>query len=306
MILNFEELPRIRQKHKNDRIVLGGGVFDLIHVGHLEYIKSLREHGDVIVLLVKPDDRVSNFKDPGRPIIPEGERVRMVAALACVDYAFVGPSLENGDGQIDAMHEAVLEALQPDIFCSTNPVWEKLNKITKTKVIIGHRPDGSISTTKIIEKVVDKTKNNKYPYDIFQRVAMKAVIVDGSGKILILREAKTYEDGTNHGRYHFPGGRVEPGENFEQALKREVREETGLEVELEYPVYVGDWQPVIKGVPHQIIATFIVCKPKQGSVTLSTEHDDYQWLDPNTYKNYDLMDPDDKVIEAYMSKNKAT
>jgi 8-oxo-dGTP diphosphatase len=138
--------------------------------------------------------------------------------------------------------------------------------------------------------------------DIVQRVAMKAVIVK-DGKVLILREAKTYDEGTNHGRYHFPGGRVEPGENFEQALKREVREETGLEVELDYPVYVGEWQPVIKGVPHQIVATFIVCKPTSDSeIVLSSEHDDFKWIEPSERAKYDLMPPDDLVVDAYAAR----
>jgi len=140
--------------------------------------------------------------------------------------------------------------------------------------------------------------------NIVQRVAMKAVIVR-DGKVLILREAKTYDEGTNIGRYHMPGGRLDPGENFEDGLRREVREETGLEVELEFPVYVGEWRPVIKGVPHQIVATFIVCKPvNDKEVVLSLEHDDFQWIDPTKWSDYDVMGPEGKVLEAYLKQVK--
>lgn len=133
--------------------------------------------------------------------------------------------------------------------------------------------------------------------DIVQRVAMKAVIVR-DGKVLILREADTYEEGTQIGRYHVPGGRIEVGENFEDALRREVREETGLEVEIIMPLYVGEWRPVIKGVPHQIIATFLVCKPtSETDVILSDEHDSYEWINPVKRTEFDLMDPEDKVID---------
>lgn len=136
--------------------------------------------------------------------------------------------------------------------------------------------------------------------NIVQRVAMKAVIVNNEGKVLILREASTYEDGTNVGRYHMPGGRIEPGENFEMALKREVHEETGLEIELLHPVYIGEWRPVIREVPHHIIATFIVCKPSvHDAIVLSSEHDQYKWIIPKERAQYDLMDPEDKVIDAY-------
>jgi 8-oxo-dGTP diphosphatase len=132
--------------------------------------------------------------------------------------------------------------------------------------------------------------------DMVLRVAMKGVIVR-DGKVLILREASTYADGTNIGRYEMPGGRLEPGESWQDALRREIREETGLEVDIEYPIYVGEWRPVIREVPHQIVATFIVCTPTTDTITLSDEHDDYQWIDPTQRATYDLMDPEDKVID---------
>jgi 8-oxo-dGTP diphosphatase len=135
--------------------------------------------------------------------------------------------------------------------------------------------------------------------DMVQRIAMKAVIVNKKGEILILREAATYGDGTQLGRYHMPGGRVEVGENFEDALRREVREETGLEIAIEYPIYVGEWRPVIKGVPQQIVATFQVCTPKGDQVKLSDEHDDYQWIKPEARRSFDVMDPEDKVIDRF-------
>lgn len=140
--------------------------------------------------------------------------------------------------------------------------------------------------------------------EIVQRIAMKAVIVNEKGEVLILREAATYGDGTQRGRYHMPGGRIEVGENFEDALRREIMEETGLEVDIEYPIYVGEWRPVIRDVPHQIVATFMVCKPKSNNITLSTEHDDFQWIDPKDRKNYDVMDPEDKVIDRFAAWQK--
>lgn len=135
--------------------------------------------------------------------------------------------------------------------------------------------------------------------DIVQRIAMKAVIVNDEGKILILREAATYGDGTQRGRYHMPGGRIEIGENFEDALHREIIEETGLTVEIEYPIYVGEWRPVIRDIPHQIVATFMVCTPKSEEILLSSEHDSYEWINPADRGDYDIMDPEDKVIDRY-------
>jgi 8-oxo-dGTP diphosphatase len=138
--------------------------------------------------------------------------------------------------------------------------------------------------------------------DMVQRIAAKAVIVK-DGKVLILREAATYSEGTQRGRYQLPGGRVEIGEHFEDALLREVREETGLDVAIEYPLYVGEWRPVIKGMPNQIIGIFFVCTPTSSQVTLSDEHDDYQWIDPAKPDDFDIMDPEDKVLSRYIAQH---
>ena len=136
--------------------------------------------------------------------------------------------------------------------------------------------------------------------NIVQRIATKALIVNDRGQILILREASTYEEGTNIGKYHMPGGRLNPGEAFQDGLKREVSEETGLEIEIGKPIYVGEWRPVIKGVQNQIVAIFFICKPLSDNVQLSEEHDDFKWVTPDQIKQYDVMSPEDKVFEAYI------
>jgi ADP-ribose pyrophosphatase YjhB (NUDIX family) len=72
------------------------------------------------------------------------------------------------------------------------------------------------------------------------RIAFKAVIVGNDGKVLILREADTYEEGANVGRWGVPGGRLEPEEPWQDGLRREVSEETGLKIEIVKPLYIGE------------------------------------------------------------------
>ncbi|HEY8999473.1 MAG TPA: NUDIX hydrolase [Candidatus Saccharimonadales bacterium] len=135
------------------------------------------------------------------------------------------------------------------------------------------------------------------------RVAAKAILVNGEGDILMLREAKTYDEGTNTGRYHAPGGRMEPNESYTDALKREVKEETGItDVAIGEPVYVGEWWPVIKGVPHHIVAIFSVCRTKVRDVVLSNEHDAFAWVGPKDIANYDIMAPEPEAIAAYLDR----
>lgn len=127
------------------------------------------------------------------------------------------------------------------------------------------------------------------------RVAAKAVI-SHKGKILIVREAKTYQDGSQYGKYGLPGGRIEADEPFFDALSREVKEEVGLSIKPIRPVYVGEWWPEINGIKNHIIAMFVLCEATTSSVKLSEEHDDFRWIELAEINKYDFMDPDVKVL----------
>lgn len=134
--------------------------------------------------------------------------------------------------------------------------------------------------------------------DIVQRIAMKAVIVR-DGKVLVIREKK-YVDGTNTGRYGFPGGRIEAGEPWKEGLSREIREEVGLQdVRIVRPLFLGEWFPTIRDVPHHIVAMFHVCDAPTGDVVLGDEHDTHEWVDAESWKSLTLMQPDDEVLATY-------
>lgn len=132
------------------------------------------------------------------------------------------------------------------------------------------------------------------------QVAAKALIVNDEGKILILREPLKDNPGSKSGLYGLPGGRMEVNETYEQALKREVMEEAGLEVDVLYPIYLGEWSPVINGQKCHIVAIFSLCKAKNNTVKLSFEHDDYKWINPEEVGKYPMMDMEPQVIGRYL------
>ena len=129
-------------------------------------------------------------------------------------------------------------------------------------------------------------------------LALKA-FVRYQGKILILRESSKYGDGTNTNKYDVPGGRIQPGEIWSEALTREVREETGLEVTLSRPFAIGEWRPTVRGETWQVVATFIIANAKDSDIGLSSDHDDYQWIDPKQFRDYQLIENLIPVFESY-------
>jgi len=82
-----EKVDSLRKAGK--RAVFTNGCFDLIHIGHIHLLQQAREQGDCLVVAVNSDSSVRQIKEPGRPVVPEGQRAEVVAALGCVDWVTI-------------------------------------------------------------------------------------------------------------------------------------------------------------------------------------------------------------------------
>lgn len=129
-------------------------------------------------------------------------------------------------------------------------------------------------------------------------VAAKGFI-EYKGKILIVRESPKYLDGVNHGKYDVPGGRITPGESLEDALIREVQEETGLAVYIGNIFFANEIRINRHGEQWQIIRMFFTCTAGGDDVKLSTDHDEYKWIDPKDFAEFELIDNIKPAFEAY-------
>jgi len=78
-----------RQRERGRRIVFTNGCFDLLHVGHVKYLQAARRLGDLLVLGLNSDESIRRLKGPNRPLIGEGERAHILAALDCIDHVVV-------------------------------------------------------------------------------------------------------------------------------------------------------------------------------------------------------------------------
>ena len=95
------------QRVAGARIVFTNGVFDLLHLGHLRYLRQARHLGDLLVVGVNSDESTRRLKGPERPLVPEAERAELLAALDCVDYVMIFD---------EPTAEAALALLQPEVY----------------------------------------------------------------------------------------------------------------------------------------------------------------------------------------------
>jgi rfaE bifunctional protein nucleotidyltransferase chain/domain len=77
------------RRHQHEQIVFTNGCFDILHVGHIRYLKEARALGDLLVVGVNSDRSVRTLKGPTRPVVPEDERAELLAALEAVDYVSI-------------------------------------------------------------------------------------------------------------------------------------------------------------------------------------------------------------------------
>ena len=152
MIVHLENLTDIRSRHKHETIVLTSGTFDMLHVGHLRYLESVKALGDIMVVMLSGDDRTKARKGPNRPIIPENDRALMLDALKIVDYVFIDPA-KSVPNQINPVHAEIVRCLDPDVYATDGEDPRFFDIMDRSKLLVLPRTDEQVSTSAIIERI---------------------------------------------------------------------------------------------------------------------------------------------------------
>src|SRR5262245_27799265 len=107
-VLTPDEAERLAREWRalGKRLVLANGCFDLLHVGHVRYLRAARAMGDALIVAVNSDASVRRLKGPGRPLVSAEERAEILAALAAVDAVVV-----FADDSVDDL----VRRLRPDV-----------------------------------------------------------------------------------------------------------------------------------------------------------------------------------------------
>jgi rfaE bifunctional protein nucleotidyltransferase chain/domain len=137
-------------KAQGKRVAFANGHFDLLHVGHLRYLRDARAAGDALVVGLNDDASVASLKGPGRPVVPAAERAELLAALEPVDFVVIF----EGDSPAPLLAE-----LKPDIHCKGTdygspervPEYEVVRAYGGRTVLVGDPKDHA--TSDLISKV---------------------------------------------------------------------------------------------------------------------------------------------------------
>lgn len=95
MQVKFEDLKKIREKYKKQKITICAGWFDMFHIGHLSFLNKAKQNTDILVVVVMNDKGVKPLKGDNRPIINENQRIEIVDNIKAVDYTILSNKFWN-------------------------------------------------------------------------------------------------------------------------------------------------------------------------------------------------------------------
>ncbi len=130
------------------RIVLTQGTYDMVHIGHARYFEEAKKHGDILVIGVDSDEKVRARKGPERPVVPQQERLEMVAHLRPVDVVVL-KELKHPKWHL-------IKTVKPDVLIATKETYtqEQLKDLKKyCGEVIVLEPMATTSTSAKIRKL---------------------------------------------------------------------------------------------------------------------------------------------------------
>ena len=154
---------KLQRMRADKKVVLAGGTFDIIHPGHLNYLRKCRASGDLLVVYVAGDNRTRRRKGPTRPILPATQRAKLVSNLKMVDLAFVSDSSPFSDSILRKIKPAVIvtSSNEPSRIVKLDFQRRMRHRHPEIKVVLLRRPSFSWSSTSLVESLSNKQVKRK-------------------------------------------------------------------------------------------------------------------------------------------------
>jgi len=137
-------------RKRGKKIVLVGGCFDILHVGHITFLENARKEGDVLFVLLESDENIKKIKGANRPINAQVDRANILSHLDVVDYVIKIPPIKN-----DNDYDGLVILLKPAIIATTKGDPMRVHKERQAgqigaKVVDVIEPVINQSTTRLI------------------------------------------------------------------------------------------------------------------------------------------------------------
>ncbi|MEW6747145.1 MAG: adenylyltransferase/cytidyltransferase family protein [Planctomycetota bacterium] len=173
------------------RIAFANGCFDLLHVGHVRYLRGAKSRADILVVAVNSDASVRQLKGERRPIVPESERVEVLCALSCVDYVTVFDD-PTADRLLDLFHPDV-HAKGTDYTVETVPERDTVSAYGGEIAIVGDPKDHS--TKDLIARVLEAVARGPRPAGPAPPAGREALDVPVQGGATVITGGSAEADG---------------------------------------------------------------------------------------------------------------
>jgi rfaE bifunctional protein nucleotidyltransferase chain/domain len=154
-ILTLQEAEKIAKnlKKQNKIIVMAGGFFDILHLGHIRFLEEAKKCGDYLFILLEDDAKAKKQKGDKRPINIQNDRAKVLSAIQSVDYIIMLKNMTN-----DHLYDKIMFAIQPNIIAITRGdphanQKKRQAKLVGAKIIYVIERIYNLSTTKYSELI---------------------------------------------------------------------------------------------------------------------------------------------------------
>ncbi|MBI2028251.1 MAG: adenylyltransferase/cytidyltransferase family protein [Candidatus Levybacteria bacterium] len=133
-ILNIKDAIKISKKlrNQNKTIVLVGGFFDILHVGHITFLEKAKQLGDYLFVLLEEDERSRKIKGKNRPINSQTERAIILSAIQSVNFVILLKKMTSNE-----IYDRIIVQISPNVIATTYPDPKVVHKIRQAKLING-------------------------------------------------------------------------------------------------------------------------------------------------------------------------
>lgn len=152
-IIKADQVGKVvnKLKQKGRKIILAGGCFDILHIGHITFFQKAKKEGDILILLLESDEAIKILKGDSRPLNPQNIRAKILASVEYVDFVVLLPKVFKTKD-----YTRLVENISPDVIAVTEGdtnMAEKKQQAKKiggiVKIVLKKIPE--YSTTKLLD-----------------------------------------------------------------------------------------------------------------------------------------------------------